>query len=231
MPSAREHTAAARIDSLIYVVGGRIGATNNNILEAYSPATITWYTRAPMPTARGGLAASAMNGRLYVFGGEIPGVFHQSEEYDPATNTWRAVASMLTPRHGMGAATVADSIYIIGGAVVQGFGATHVNELFTMPILSVGDRGEKPHGFVLHQNYPNPFNPTTRIEYDLPQSDDVMLTVYNLLGKEIGVLAAGRQSAGRHFREFSAEGLPGGVYFYRLQTSGFSSTRKLLLLR
>lgn len=231
MPSAREHTAAARIDSLIYVIGGRIGSTNNNILEAYSPATNTWSTKPPMPTARGGLAAAAMNGRLYVFGGEIPGVFHQSEEYDPATNTWRAVASMLTPRHGMGAATVADSIYVIGGAVVQGFGATDVNELFTLPSLSADENAGMPHSYSLHQNYPNPFNPSTRIEYELPQAENVRLTIHDILGREIRTLMKEQLPAGRHVLDFSAEELPSGVYFYRIQTSRFTATRKMILIQ
>lgn len=243
MPTAREHTAAARIDSLIYVVGGRVGATNNNILEAYSPATNSWLTKMPMPTARGGLAASAMHGRLYVFGGEIPGVFPQNEEYNPTTNSWRTMAPMPTPRHGTGAVTVADSIYVIGGATVQGFGATDVNELFTVPTLSAEEGRERPAGFALYQNHPNPFNPSTVISYQLPAVSVVNLRVFDLLGRERAILISRVQEAGTHLVSFSGENLPSGVYFCRLSAGGettsrsdgraghYIATRRMLLLK
>ena len=135
MPTPREHLASAVLDSLIYVVGGRdftadLGPGNVPSLEAYSPETDRWYSLESMPTARGGLAVAAMRGKLYAFGGEIPGVFAKSEEYDPKTNTWIQVEKMATPRHGMGAVTVEDTIFIIGGAEVEGFGVSGANEGF-----------------------------------------------------------------------------------------------------
>ena len=132
MPTPREHLASTVLDSLIYVVGGRDftpdgGPGNVASLEAYSPNTDRWYKLESMPTARGGLAVASMNGKLYAFGGEIPGVFSKSEEYDPKTNTWIQVEDMATPRHGMGAVTVEDTIFIIGGAEAQGFGVSGAN--------------------------------------------------------------------------------------------------------
>ena len=137
MPTHREHLASAVLDSLIYLVGGRdfsqTGSPGNlPSLEAYSPETDRWYILENMPTARGGLAAAAMNGKLYAFGGESPGVFSKSEEYDPKTDAWTQVEKMATPRHGMGAVTVGDTIFIIGGAEVEGFGVSGSNEGFTI---------------------------------------------------------------------------------------------------
>jgi len=86
-----------------------------------------------MPTARGGLAAAAVGGRLYAFGGENPGVFATTEAFDPATNEWRRLADMPTPRHGAGAVAVGGTIYVIGGGVRAGFGASGANEAFTPP--------------------------------------------------------------------------------------------------
>ena len=86
-----------------------------------------------MPTARGGLAAAALGSKLYVFGGENPGVFAHTEEYDPVQKTWRRVADMPTPRHGMGAVTVGNAIHVIGGGSRAGFGASTAHEVFTMP--------------------------------------------------------------------------------------------------
>ena len=79
----------------------------------------------------GRAAAAASGGKLYVFGGEAPGVFPHNEEFDPSTNTWRRVADMPTPRHGMGAVTVGNAIYVIGGGTQAGFGASAVNERYT----------------------------------------------------------------------------------------------------
>jgi hypothetical protein len=88
-----------------------------------------------------------------------------------------------------------------------------------------------PAEFTLHRNYPNPFNPTTRIEYELPASSHVSLTVYDVLGREIQTLVDERQSAGNHSVTFNAGNLPSGVYFDRLQAGNYSATKKLLLLK
>ena len=138
MPTPREHLAAAAIDSLIYVIGGRFvgdgGFQNVATLEALNPRTLIWTQLPNMPTARGGLAAAGMNGRLYVFGGEIPGVFAENEEFNPATNSWRTVEPLPTARHGMGAVTFDNMIYVIGGATIAGFGVTGVNEVFSISL-------------------------------------------------------------------------------------------------
>lgn len=233
MPTEREHLAGAVIDSLIYIVGGRVGSSNRNTLEAYSPTTNTWYARANMPTARGGLAAATLNGRLYVFGGEIPQVYEENEEYNPATNTWRTMAPMPTPRHGIGAATVGDSIFIIGGAKVAGFGVTDSNEVFTLsPLTGIREVNENlPLNFCLYQNYPNPFNPVTVIRYRLPVTSVLTLKVYNVLGQEIMQLVNEVKQAGNYEVTWDASRQSSGVYFYRLQTSKFADTKKLLFLR
>lgn len=88
-----------------------------------------------------------------------------------------------------------------------------------------------PKSFALGQNYPNPFNPSTRIEFDLPASTFVTLKVYNLLGQEVATLVNGEKVVGRHYAEFDARALSTGVYFYRLATDQFVSTKKMLLIK
>jgi N-acetylneuraminic acid mutarotase len=88
-----------------------------------------WEGLAAMPTARSGLAAAVLNGRLVVVGGEVNsadpnGVFPQVEVYDFATGTWASLDAMPVPRHGIGAAAVGDLLYVPGGATRAGFGAT-----------------------------------------------------------------------------------------------------------
>jgi hypothetical protein len=83
----------------------------------------------------------------------------------------------------------------------------------------------------LEQNFPNPFNPVTKITYTIPLAGPVRLAVYNLLGQEVALIYEGAQSAGTYEVEFTNEGLPSGIYFYRNQAGDFVETKKLTILR
>ncbi len=80
-------------------------------------------------------------------------------------------------------------------------------------------------------NYPNPFNPSTTVAYSLPQAQQVRLSVYDVLGREVRRLVDGDQAAGRHEVVFDASTLPSGTYFYRIETPSGVQTRKLVLLK
>ncbi|MBI3195130.1 MAG: T9SS type A sorting domain-containing protein [Ignavibacteriae bacterium] len=97
-------------------------------------------------------------------------------------------------------------------------------------VLSV-EGEDVPHGFMLEQNYPNPFNPVTVISYQLKVKSAVILKVYDVLGKEIATLMNEKKEAGKYSVRWNADGLPSGVYFYKLQAGEFSSVKKLLLMR
>jgi len=88
-----------------------------------------------------------------------------------------------------------------------------------------------PSEFVLEQNYPNPFNPTTVISYQLPVTSHVTLKVYNVLGKEVATLVNGTKEAGSHTEQFNASHLSSGMYFFKLTTNQFSSTRKMVMMK
>jgi len=85
--------------------------------------------------------------------------------------------------------------------------------------------------YVLAQNYPNPFNPSTNITYALPANTQVVLTVYDMLGKEIATLVNEYQNAGSYTVTFSGADLTSGVYFYKLQASDRLLTQKMLLIK
>ncbi len=91
------------------------------------------------------------------------------------------------------------------------------------------------NSFALMQNYPNPFNPETRIGFTVPNITGglsfVKLAVYDVTGNEIAVLVNEERAPGDHFISFDASNLPGGVYFYRMQAEGYTSTKKLVLLK
>ncbi len=88
-----------------------------------------------------------------------------------------------------------------------------------------------PGKYTLYQNYPNPFNPSTTINYQLPANSQVTLKVYDVLGREVTTLVNERESAGSYSIKFDGSSLPSGVYFYRLQTSSFMQTKKLVLIK
>ena len=87
------------------------------------------------------------------------------------------------------------------------------------------------YNFNLNQNYPNPFNPSTQIQYALPEATQVTLEVFNSVGQKVMELVNGQQSAGYHTATFNASGLSSGVYFYKLSTSSFINTKKMLLIK
>jgi hypothetical protein len=97
-------------------------------------------------------------------------------------------------------------------------------------VTSVGTAA-RPWNFSLSQNFPNPFNPSTEIRYSLSRSGLVTLKVYDLLGREVAVLADGPQAAGEHTVRFGSTGLASGIYVYRLQAEGGALSRRMILLR
>jgi photosystem II stability/assembly factor-like uncharacterized protein len=88
-----------------------------------------------------------------------------------------------------------------------------------------------PEGYSLAQNYPNPFNPRTTIRFDLPNSSNVKLTVFDILGCEVSVLVNERRDAGVYEVKFDGSNLSSGVYFYRLQAGDFTQSKRFLLLK
>ena len=92
--------------------------------------------------------------------------------------------------------------------------------------------GLAPRVFELYQNYPNPFNPTTTIEFTIPADGRVVLKVYDILGREVSTLLDENRNAGEYQQiVLDASKLASGIYFYRLQSGRFTTTKKLVLLK
>jgi len=88
-----------------------------------------------------------------------------------------------------------------------------------------------PSVFSLEQNYPNPFNPNTTIQFSIPQASDVQVKIFDLLGNEVALLVNEHLEAGTYSKQWHAQSLAGGVYFYQIKAGRFISTRKMLLLK
>ncbi|MEE2876468.1 MAG: T9SS type A sorting domain-containing protein, partial [Candidatus Neomarinimicrobiota bacterium] len=104
------------------------------------------------------------------------------------------------------------------------------------PKLSLDDPSTMPMTFALHQNFPNPFNPSTTIHYVLAEEVHVILTVYDLLGKQVKRVVNETQNAGIKTIVWDGTDLWGadvstGLYLYNIRAGTFSQTRKMVLIR
>lgn len=88
-----------------------------------------------------------------------------------------------------------------------------------------------PSNFKLYNNYPNPFNPETSIEFDIPISSFVKLSIFDLTGRELEVLVNRDLPPGRYQAKWNANNYSSGLYFYRLTTDRYTSTNKMILLK
>jgi len=103
---------------------------------------------------------------------------------------------------------------------------------FAVPTITAAEDAEEvPARIALDPNFPNPFNPTTSIRYALPLATHVRLAVYDLLGREVAVLADGLQPAGPHQVQVDAADWASGVYFYTLETAAQTLTQRMVLIK
>jgi len=141
--------------------------------------------------------------------------------------TWTNISAGLNG-HG-GGILIPDRGYMV---CHQGSNVYKLNVVYTV-LTSVSENiiSTVPVDFNLSQNYPNPFNPSTKINYNLPKSDNVSIKIYNELGKEVSTLVSGFKTAGTYEITFDGANLSSGIYFYKLQTTGFTATKKMLLIK
>jgi RNA polymerase sigma factor (sigma-70 family) len=120
MPTSRSGFDTAVVNGKIYAIGGNtgpwMGKTTLSSVEEYDPATDTWAKKADMPIVNRGLAASAINGKIYVVGGAGGGKYYSTVlEYNPIADAWREATDMPTPRAYLSSGVVDGKIYAIGG--------------------------------------------------------------------------------------------------------------------
>ena len=123
LPMGLHHAGAAALDGALYVVGGFTVSEDtlwnpSDRVFRFNPADDTWTERAPLPTARGGLAVTTLQGKLYAVSG-YDGQRNPAavEVYDPARDQWTAAAPLPTPRDHLAAVSIDETLYAIGGRV------------------------------------------------------------------------------------------------------------------
>jgi subtilisin-like proprotein convertase family protein len=118
--------------------------------------------------------------------------------------------------------------------ILLGWGIRFNNVVSADPVTGI-----VPDRFNLYQNYPNPFNPVTKIKFDLPKDVNVTVRLYDILGREVLLIADGFYKAGTHSIDFDGSSLSSGTYFYRIQAGdpsassrqGFTDTKKMVLVK
>ena len=91
--------------------------------------------------------------------------------------------------------------------------------------------GTLPLTFEISQNYPNPFNPSTKIRFSIPQSEQVVINVFNIQGELVESLVNSVMDAGNYQITFDGNGLASGMYVYRIQAGSFIETKKMTLMK
>lgn len=129
--------------------------------------------------------------------------------------------------------SIISSVYVNDSSVFVG----NFQGIWQMPLKDIVSSVKQPAlqtspgSFKLWQNYPNPFNPSTTIMYDIPKLSQVIISIYDILGRKIKTLVNAQMVPGHYRVNFNASDLASGVYFYRLTAGSFVQTKKLLLIK
>ena len=195
----------------------------SDLVDIYDYENDTW-TTANLSVARGFIDQhdATIDGKAYFVGG---GTFDNGywitdsdviDIYDEANDEWDTM-TMTNALTFHSVVAVGASLLIAGGFTIVDYpyGWIHSQvEIYTDPDVGVPETVGSRQSAV--GSYPNPFSNFTTLEYDLEQSANVNLSIYNHLGQWVVVLADEVQAAGRHQVQWNAVGLPSGIYYYRL---------------
>ena len=207
---------------------------------------VSWVPAGPLPVTMvsfKGIYANAQASLQWSTASEVNNYGFDVERRDGPAAVWTKVGFVA----GSGTTIEAHSYSFADAAVVSGQFAYRLKQIdldgtvhFSDPIMvdvpagvtGVASREAVPLTTTLAQNYPNPFNPSTMIEFTVAKSGLAKLTVYDLLGREVAVLADGEVMSGmRHRVQFDASRLTSGMYFYRLTAGEAVVVHSLILTK
>ena len=187
-----------------------ISAPGNNIYSTAKGGGYVSYSGTSMATP----ITASVAALIWSYDPSLTAVQVRSFLFNGADNIESKLDSLYRGKMGAGRVNAKNSLDLAAGA------------------SKMADKsGQQPTAFTLQQNYPNPFNPSTIINYELPISNEVKLSIYNMLGQEVRTLVNGPQEAGSHSVTFKATGLASGVYYYTLKTASHVLTKKMILIR
>lgn len=153
--------------------------------------------------------------------------------YDGILSTTDGGSSWQTELSTSGSINLNRLALLSGAGLWAGGSNTSILKFFgTIPVGIAEDQTNPlPDKFTLSQNYPNPFNPVTNIRFGLPKPAKVKIDVFNVIGQRVVTILDERRPAGYHVVTFDAQHMASGTYFYRIEASEFTETKKMLLLK
>ncbi len=157
-----------------------------------------------------------------IFAGTDIGVFQSTNEG----------ASWVSFNSGLPAVEIYDMKYkLIPGFILV---ATHGRGCWTFDlnsVLGLDPYAHVPNEYTLSQNYPNPFNPETKIKFGLPKSGDIKISIYDAAGRKVEEPVNGHFNPGTFEISFDGSKYSSGIYFYKLESGGFTETKKMTLVK
>jgi hypothetical protein len=131
-----------------------------------------------------------------------------------------------------------DTLYAVGNSCNNDSSSTNDEWNFSQNFLirvynpiGIAKNEQIIKDFKLYQNYPNPFNPVTKIKYDIKGNGNIKISVYTITGKIVSILKNGFVKQGTHEVEFNGDNLASGIYFYKIESSQFSDTKSMILIK
>ncbi|WP_457565188.1 T9SS type A sorting domain-containing protein, partial [Caldithrix abyssi] len=153
------------------------------------------------------------------------------------TINWAGWKMLMVPLDSIGGSGDYNFHSVVVKQLNRGYteGALYLDDAqYDMIITALEDENPAnllPAKLALHQNYPNPFNPLTTIVYQIPESGEVQLALYNVLGQKIADVVKARQQPGTYKITIRADNLASGVYLYRLKFKDQVRVKKLIVLK
>ncbi len=216
----------------LYVANGNQPVQQNNFLFRNDGNSNSWINIL----CRGVISNRSAIGTRITASAVINGInVKQTREINGQTG-YNAQNS-LNVELGFGNASVIDTIIIKWPSGITDVYINVAVNKFVTAIENQGiigfnsEQGVIPDEFELSQNYPNPFNPSTKISFSLPKSTLVKIALYDILGKETGILLNEYTAAGNYTISFDGSKLASGIYFYRMTAGDFTEVRKMVLVK
>lgn len=176
-----------------------------------------------------GVDIAAQNGTLAIISGQGLKVLG-SELVQSSAITWVS-PKVITFSYTAPSVAGKDTLYATVDRGHSGAWNWAPNKKIVVKLATGIISNEIPVKFTLSQNFPNPFNPTTTISFDIPKSEFVNLSVYDLSGKKVDELVNSNLQAGKYSTLWNASKLSSGVYFYKIQAGEFTEVKKLTMIK
>src|SRR4030095_1746502 len=228
----------------VYVTGGSYGGTNFDYatVKYNSTGAQQWEQRYFGPGNGLNDYSYALvldgSGNVYITGyswGSASYYDYTTIKYNPAGNQqWLARFNGPGNYNDIAESIALDgsgNVYVTGSVSAstsnRDYGTVKYSQLVGITPVS----NQIPEAFALEQNYPNPFNPATNIKFDIAFKGDTKLLIYDVLGREVEKLVNQELQAGSYSVNWDASNYPSGIYFYKIETKGFTQTKKMILMK